>query len=48
MIIDLYPNIKDFQELLPEYDIPGKKINTFIQYVESSWRKIKQPATSNQ
>jgi len=39
MIIDLYPKFIDFMELLPEYEILGKKINTFIQYVENNWRK---------
>jgi len=38
MIIDLYPDIKDFTGLLPEYEILGKKINMFIQYVETSWK----------
>jgi four helix bundle protein len=39
MIIELYPEIQDFQELKPKYDILGKKINNFIQYVETSWKK---------
>jgi four helix bundle protein len=39
MIITLYPNIRDFEELLPEYDILGKKINSYIQYVESDWKR---------
>ncbi len=38
MIKLLYPNIPDFQELLPEYENLGKKLNNFTQYVESSWR----------
>jgi len=35
----LYPDLKDFLELEPEYEIPGKKINSYIQYVESNWNK---------
>ena len=38
MIIELYPDLPVFQELLPEYENLGKKINNFIQYVETSWR----------
>lgn len=38
MIIDLYPDINDFPGLLPEYEILGKKINMFIQYVETNWK----------
>jgi len=38
MIMSLYPEIKDFPPLLPEYENLGRKINSFIQYVESNWR----------
>ncbi len=38
MIITLYPDLTDFNLLLPEYLVLGKKINNFIQYVEASWR----------
>jgi len=38
MIVVLYPDIQDFPELLVEYEILGKKINNFIQYVETSWK----------
>jgi four helix bundle protein len=38
MILELYPDLSDFHELLPEYDNLGKKINSFIQYVETSWK----------
>lgn len=38
MILELYSYISDFHELLPEYDNLGKKINSFIQYVETSWK----------
>ena len=39
MIISQYPNIKDFDKLLPEYYILGKKINSFIHYVETNWKR---------
>ena len=38
MIIALYPDLTDFQSLMPEYLVLGRKINNFIQYVETSWR----------
>lgn len=38
MIIALYNDSFDFSELLSEYDNLGKKINSFIQYVETSWK----------
>ena len=38
MIIQLYPDLLDFHELSLEYDNLGKKINNFIQYVETSWK----------
>ena len=38
MIIQLYPEIEEFSHLLPEYENLGKKINSFIQYVETSWK----------
>jgi four helix bundle protein len=37
-IIELYPNISEFVEILSNLDILGKKINNFIKYVESDWR----------
>jgi four helix bundle protein len=37
-IIDLYPDKKGWDDLYKEYEILGKKLNKFIQYVESSWR----------
>lgn len=33
----LYPEIKDFTESEDPYIIPGKKINSYIQWVESNW-----------
>jgi hypothetical protein len=38
MIIDLYPELLDFQELSSEYDNLEKKINSFIQFVEANWK----------
>ena len=37
-IVDLYPDITDFVEILDELDILGKKINNYTKYVETSWR----------
>jgi four helix bundle protein len=37
MIQDLYSDILDFHTLLPEYENLGKKINRYIQYVETNW-----------
>lgn len=38
MIIKLYEEIFDWQTLIDDYIILGKKINKFIQYVEKNWR----------
>jgi four helix bundle protein len=38
MLRDLYPDIKDFSDLFPEFEKLGRKINTFIDYVENNWR----------
>jgi four helix bundle protein len=38
LIKELYPDISEFLQLFPEYEILGKKINSFIQYVETNWR----------
>jgi four helix bundle protein len=37
-IIDLYPKITEFVEILNDLEVLGKKINSFIKYVESDWR----------
>lgn len=37
-LIILYPEIADFQELKPQYEELGGKINKFIDYVEKNWR----------
>ena len=33
-----YPEINDFKDLKPEYEMLGSKINNYISYVEKSWR----------
>ena len=38
MLKGLYPEIKDFSQLFEEYENPGKKIHSFIEYVESNWK----------
>ena len=37
-IIDLYPEISGFVDILNDLEVLGKKINNFIQYVESNWK----------
>jgi len=44
MISDLYFNGSPLNDLISEYDILGKKINKFVQFVEESWMTNK---TSN-
>ncbi len=39
MISDIYFPDKPLTKLMNEYDILGKKINKFIQYVENNWNK---------
>ena len=41
MINDLHFNNEGLKDLLEQYDILGRKINKFIQYVESDWKSIK-------
>jgi four helix bundle protein len=38
MIIILYPEITDFSPLSGEYEILGRKINSYIDYVDNNWR----------
>jgi four helix bundle protein len=38
MIVELYPENMDFCHLKPEYENLGRKINSFIQYVEANWK----------
>jgi len=44
MISDIHFNGNPLNELVSEYDILGKKINKFVQFVEESWMTNK---TSN-
>ena len=37
MINELYPE-QPISELITEYELLGKKINSFIKYVESNWK----------
>jgi four helix bundle protein len=37
-IRELYPDLVEFKEFETEYDCLGRKINNYLQYVESSWR----------
>jgi four helix bundle protein len=36
-LINLYPEIQDFLDFLPEYDVLGRKINNYITWVETHW-----------
>jgi four helix bundle protein len=38
MISTLYPNHEEIKALLNEYDVPGRQINKYIRFVESSWK----------
>ena len=38
MINELYPEMSEFNDLFSEYNNPGEKINSFIQFVESNWK----------
>jgi hypothetical protein len=44
MISDIHFNGNPLNELISDYDIHGKKINKFVQFVEESWMTSK---TSN-
>lgn len=35
----IYPDLHDFIDLIPEYNILGKKINNYIQWVENNWNE---------
>lgn len=39
----LYPDIGEFSEFEDEYDKLGRKINNYIQYVESNWNMVHSP-----
>jgi four helix bundle protein len=36
-LVNIYPEIEGFSELIPEYNILGKKINNYIGWVENNW-----------
>jgi four helix bundle protein len=38
MVIELYPALNEFPDLLTEYNDLGRRINTYIKYVESNWK----------
>jgi len=38
MLKELYQEIKDFSQLFEEYENLGRKIHSFIEYVESNWK----------
>jgi four helix bundle protein len=38
MLIILYPDLLEFDSLSTEYEILGRKINSYIDYVENNWR----------
>lgn len=38
MLIVLYPELIEFSPLSEEYAIPGRKINSYIEYVDNNWR----------
>jgi four helix bundle protein len=50
MIKDLYPDIEEFKGLHEQYCILGKRINSYIQYVEKTgqFRNNRHPAPSTQ
>lgn len=38
MLNTIYPQFPEFSDLTHEYDILGRKINRYIEYVENNWR----------
>lgn len=38
MLIILYPDESEFSSLFKEYETLGRKINSYIEYVENNWR----------
>ena len=38
MILQLYPDLFNWADLISEYDTLGKKITRFIQFVEKNWK----------
>jgi len=37
----LYPDQQEWSSLIDDYELLGKKINKFIQYVQSNWKSPK-------
>jgi four helix bundle protein len=38
MLVVLYPEMQEFSTLSTEYSILGRKINSYIDYVDNNWR----------
>jgi four helix bundle protein len=38
LLVVLYSEMKEFRDLLQEYEVLGRQINKFIEYVENNWR----------
>jgi four helix bundle protein len=38
MIKEIYPELQEFDNLILDFDNLGRKINSYIQYVENNWR----------
>jgi hypothetical protein len=38
MLVVLYPEMPEFSSLSTEYSILGRKINSYIDYVDNNWR----------
>jgi four helix bundle protein len=45
MINEIHFESKGLTELISEYEILGRKINKFIEYVDRHWNENQQPAT---
>ncbi len=45
-ICQLYPELPEFREYIERYELLGKMINKFIQYVEKSWNSFSEPESS--
>jgi len=42
-ISELYPDIIGFKDYISEYEYLGRRINKYIQYVESNWNYLSEP-----
>ena len=38
MLIEVYPEMIEFRSLSDQYAILGRKINSYIEYVDNNWR----------